>query len=203
MSLDLLNVKNDYNLYIRNILTQSIDNTNTVSYDRNLSIGPSINTNARIDIGPNFGGTAYNVYINGVLFNPLPVGLTYNTNTVSLTFSGAIGPTPVTVNTVFERIGKTVSLSIPLVNNGAQAGGLMYTNTIPAIYQPSTDRCTNVLIRSSVGAGSGIVFGNLIVRQSGIIEIGVGVDLNNVLTNFSGSGVTSNALLECVIVYTI
>ena len=203
MSLDLLDVKNDYKIYVKSIITPTIDNDSILTYDRDLNIAQSVTFPARINIGPPIPGPTYNVYINGTLFAPYPTALTYNIDPINLTFTGAVGPNPVTVACVFEKIGKTVTLSIPLVNEGDQAFGLITSSTFPLIYRPTVVRSSIVLVRSSIGDGNGIVVGSLNVNPNGTVTVGLGVDLNNNLTNFNGGGTTSNALLECVIVYTI
>lgn len=149
------------------------------------------------------------ITINSLIGATGPAGTPAIRQVVNLTFTGAIGIIPIPVNVTFERLGNTVSLTIPQVYSGNQAAGTIASTAIPSIFTPTADRLVQSQVISSSYSGgtsvNAVQFGNMYIRASGFLEIGLGIINDQSLNSFGGSGTngSGNGQIAGIFVYTI
>ncbi len=129
---------------------------------------------------------------------------------VSISFSGAIGPVMIG-NCIFERIGKTVTLTYPTMHQFEQGGGgLILGSTIPEVFRPTANRLIShiLIIHGSVPGGSStsaITTGVLKVLSNGTLNWGTSINNASELGTYGAQGTngSGNGIIENVIVYSI
>lgn len=133
----------------------------------------------------------------------------YHYQKVNLSFSGAIGPDVAYGICTLERIGNTVTLSIPTVYEGDQAAGYISTSEIPIEFRPENDKLINVMIIHGSNPGATItqatVYGFAYVRTTGVIQFGTSINNSAILNGYGGAAVSGsgNGIIQGIYTYSI
>lgn len=125
----------------------------------------------------------------------------YEELSFSLTFqSSGGGGVPAAVTVTGQRIGKLVSLCIPMfgITTGGAANEIWSTTTISTYLRPVTKAQLNLTYTRSNGVGSA-TSGYVYVSTSGTVIIGYQISNGNFPAGFANSGLATNA----VVTYTI
>ncbi len=139
----------------------------------------------------------------------------YYYQVVSISFTGAIGPT-MTGNCTFERIGKTVTLTYPTMHQFEQGGGgLIVGSGVPEVFWPTADRLISavLIIHGSVSGGSStsavttgvlkILHGDQI--SGGTLQWGTSINNASSLGTYGALGTngSGNGVIGTVVTYSI
>lgn len=152
-----------------------------------------------------------------VTASPVTVGVnrvfnsySYTPNPIALIWSGAF-TVPVADNISFERIGNTIYVKFLVTLDSG--GGNTFTGTmnsttafVPVEFRPAFDRLGQLLVVNGGNlnpAASVISFGNVYLRASGFMNIGVGVSNDGLTLGTFGStaGARGNGYVQQTVVF--